>query len=47
VLSRKQFLAQKSNDFWLFPGKKSDDDTESCSTAGVPEMFPTVAALLG
>jgi hypothetical protein len=23
--------------------KKCDDDTESCSTTGVPEMFPTVA----
>jgi hypothetical protein len=27
--------------------RKYDDSTESCSTAGVPKMFPTVAALLG
>jgi hypothetical protein len=27
--------------------KKCDDGTESCSTTGVPKMFPTVAASLG
>jgi hypothetical protein len=27
--------------------KTCDDGTESCSTTGVPKMFPTVAALLG
>jgi hypothetical protein len=27
--------------------KKCDDGTESCSTTGVPKMFPTVATSLG
>jgi hypothetical protein len=27
--------------------KKCDDSTESYSTTGVPEVFPTVAASLG
>jgi hypothetical protein len=27
--------------------KKCDDSTKSCSTAGVPKMFPQVAALSG
>jgi hypothetical protein len=27
--------------------KKCDDGTESYSTAGVPKMFPSVAASLG
>jgi len=35
------------NDFWLFQTIKCDNDIANYSTTGVPEMFPTVAALLG
>jgi hypothetical protein len=38
----------KCEDFrTLKESKKKFDDTESYSTTGVPEMFPTVAASLG
>jgi hypothetical protein len=45
------------NDFRLFPGilclkgtktsKNCDSGTESCSTTGVPKIFPAVVASLG
>jgi hypothetical protein len=32
----------KISGYGRHPSKKCDDGTESCSTTGVPEMFPTV-----
>jgi hypothetical protein len=38
---------QRFQDIEDIPKKKCDDSTDSYSITGVPEMFPTVAALLG
>jgi hypothetical protein len=47
ALFKNKICHKSDEDFRILKASNTCDDTESCSTTGIPKTFPTVATSLG